>query len=82
MLEVVTVVFLALGCAGVFGVGRLCSRMLAALESLEVSIRALVPAAEAPGGRADAEQARDEQGVANILAYGTREMVRRRGDVQ
>ena len=50
MLEVVTVVFLALGCAGVFGVGRLCSRMLAALERLEVSIRALVPAAEAPGG--------------------------------
>lgn len=82
MAEIVMAVFLAAGCAGVFLAARLCARLLRAVERLEASVRALVPAREEPRARADTEQARYEQGVANILAYGTREMVRRRGDAQ
>ena len=82
MAEIVMAVFLAAICAGVFLTVRLCSRMLGAVERLEACVRELVPARREPGVRSDAEQARYEQGVANILAYGTREMLRRRGDVQ
>lgn len=82
MAEIIVTALLALMCAGVFLTVRLCARMLPVLERIE---RALAPArmaAEAREPKQDAEQARYEQGVANILAYGTREMVRRRGEAQ
>ena len=82
MQEAVLIVFLPLTCIGVFAMWRLCSRMLSALERLESAVRAIGSGWGEPAGRADAEQERYEQGVANILAYGTREMVRRRGDAQ
>ena len=82
MQEAVLIVFLPLTCIGVFAMWRLCSRMLSALERVEAAVRALGSGWGEPAGRADAEQERYEQGVANILAYGTREMVRRRGDAQ
>ena len=56
-------------------------RMLALLGRLEASVRRLAeraaPAERARADRAEAEQERYARGVANILAYGTREMLKR-----
>lgn len=82
MAEIVMAVFLAAGCAGIFLTARLCSRLLRAVERLDASVRAAVPAQAETNRRSDVQQEKYEQGVANILAYGTREMVRRRGDAQ
>ena len=77
------------GAAGALGAGALataliCARVLRSLVRLETAVRALrLPAASGTEDLgADREQERYAQGVANILAYGTREMVRKRGEAQ
>ena len=62
-------------------------RMLALLTRLEAAVRALAangprPAAPAPEPEAESEQERYARGVANILAYGTRELYKRGGGAQ
>ncbi len=88
MVEIIALALLAAGCAGAFLTARVCVRMLgdarAAGERGECAGRTC---RDGRGGRrerraGDAEQERYEQGVANILAYGTREMLRRRGEAQ
>ncbi len=87
MVEIIALALLAAGCAGAFLTARVCVRMLGTLERLESAVSALgAHAATAGAGVENAGQAREqeryEQGVANILAYGTREMLRRRGEAQ
>lgn len=86
MVEIIALALLAAGCAGAFLTARVCVRMLGTLERLESAVSALGAHAAAGAGVEDAGQAREqeryEQGVANILAYGTREMLRRRGEAQ
>lgn len=63
----------------------LMRRMLAALGRIERLLERMAgrSAAEEPErGRRDAEQERYAEGIANILAYGTREMRRRGGEAQ
>lgn len=84
MAEVLVLALLAVSGAGAVAAAVSCSRMLRSLARLEAAVRALsVPAApDAEDAGAEREQERYAQGVANILAYGTREMVRRRGEAQ
>ena len=80
---------LALSCAGALAAAGLSSRILSALGALERAVGVLsgrVGAAPEPDARerdaAGREQELYERGLANILAYGTREMLRKRGEVQ
>ena len=85
MTGIAIILLLALVCAGTFGCAWLCLRLLKAIERLEGALLSLTRLGSASEGRSsaqDSEQARYEQGVANILAYGTREMTRRRGEAQ
>ena len=84
MVEIIALSLLAAGCVGAFLTVRVCAKVLGVLERLEASVRALssVASSAAETGRGNAQQERYEQGVANILAYGTREMLRRRGEAQ
>ena len=74
MQEAVLIVFLPLTCIGVFAMWRLCSRMLSALDRVEAAAERL--------GFSRRRMVSGAGHDANILAYGTREMVRRRGDAQ
>ena len=89
MTEILMTALLALSCAGTLAAAGLCSRILSALGALERAVEALsgrVGAAPEPDARerdaAGREQELYERGLANILAYGTREMLRKRGEVQ
>lgn len=84
MTGIAIILLLALVCAGTFGCAWLCLRVLKALERLEGALLSLTRLGSVSESRSaqDSEQARYEQGVANILAYGTREMLRRRGEAQ
>ena len=83
MTEIIIAAMLALTCAGTGVAAWACVRMLRSLTRLELALRAMAPQARAEAvPREDTEQERYTQGVANILAYGTREMLRRRGEAQ
>ena len=85
MLEIAVPILLALSCALIFAALRLMRRMLHALGRMELVLRAMSGQTDRSAGkgtRDDAEQERYARGVANILAYGTREMLRRGGEAQ
>ena len=56
--------------------------MLALLLRLERAVSALAGRLEGDKTEGDAEQERYARGVANILAYGTRELLRKGGEAQ
>ena len=75
--------FFALACAALVLLGRICAslaRLEAAADRLAAKLDARTVRPEPD--RADAEQERYARGVANILAYGTRELMRRGGEAQ
>ena len=84
MVEILALALLALSGAGALATALICARVLRSLVRLEAAVRVLrLPAASGTEDLgADREQERYAQGVANILAYGTREMVRKRGEAQ
>lgn len=83
MTEICVLALLALTAALTAGVLIATRRMLRLVERMEATLSAMRPAArEAKRSRADAEQERYERGVANILAYGTRELMRKGGEAQ
>ena len=83
MTEIIVLALLALTAALTAGVLISTRCMLRTMERMEVSLSAMRPAPrDAKRSRADAEQERYERGVANILAYGTRELMRKGGEAQ
>ena len=82
MVEIIALSLLAAGCVGAFLTVRICAKVLGVLERLEASVRALssVTSSAAETGRGNAEQERYEQGLANIVADGTREKLRGEGE--
>ncbi len=85
MAEIIIIALLALTLALLGATAALSYRALGALGRIEAALRALAGrAAPSQGERTkeDAEQERYQRGVANILAYGTRELLRRGGEAQ
>ena len=81
MTELMLIAALALLAAALGALWTL-RRMLALLLRLERAVSALAGRLEGDKSEGDAEQERYARGVANILAYGTREMRRRGGEAQ
>lgn len=81
MTELMLIAALALLAAALGALWTL-RRMLALLLRLERAVSALAGRLEGDKTEGDAEQERYARGVANILAYGTRELLRKGGEAQ